>query len=226
MKYQLLLFDADDTLFDFKTSEQQALRQTFETLGLAYEETYHLPLYHDINKPLWQAAEAGTLSLADLNTIRFEQFVAQLDLPIEATVMADAYVHQLAANSILFDDSFEVIEKLSQRYRLAILTNDLTVIQEKRIAQSPLSNFFEAVFISESMGYSKPDARFFEKALNMLKHEDKASVLMVGDSLSSDITGGINFGIDTCWYNPNHLPNKSGLVPTYEIDQLVTLLAL
>ncbi len=226
MKYELLLFDADDTLFDFKAAELQALRQTLNTFDIQYIEATHLPLYHEINKPLWQAAEAGTLVLSNLNEIRFTLFAEKLNLSVDGKALASTYVENLSAASILFANSYEVIETLSKKYKLGILTNGLTKIQEQRIVKSTIGRFFEAFLISESIGISKPDARFFDIALDTLNHADKSTVLMIGDSLSSDIKGGLNFGIDTCWYNPKHLPNSSELSPTYEIADLSELLTL
>lgn len=226
MNYELLLFDADDTLFDFQASESQALRQTFEAFGLEYIEATHLPLYKEINKPLWAGAEAGTFDLSKLNDTRFSILVETLNLPVDSKVFADAYVEKLSAASILLANCFEVIEALSKQYKLCIISNGLIKTKEQRIVKSTIGKFFDAVLVSEEIGISKPDARFFEAALNKLHHTDKSTVLIIGDSLSSDIKGGLNFGIDTCWYNPKHLSAPKELSPTYEVAELRDLLTL
>lgn len=122
--------------------------------------------------------------------------------------------------SFLYDDSIEVIESLHKNYRLSIITNGLTSVQENRIRKSVIAKYFENIIISEEISVSKPNPKIFEYALQNMNYGDKSKVLMVGDSLTSDIQGGINFGIDTCWYNPNKIVNETKLKPTYEISAL------
>jgi putative hydrolase of the HAD superfamily len=129
----------------------------------------------------------------------------------------------LANASFLFDESIELIESLHKDFKLTIVTNGLTDVQSKRIRKSVIAKYFEDIVISEEIKVAKPDPRIFEHALKNIKHTDKSKVLMVGDSLTSDIQGGINFGVDTCWYNPRKLENKTEIKPTYEISSLVEL---
>ena len=128
---------------------------------------------------------------------------------------------------ILYDNSIELIETLHKSYRLAIVTNGLTSVQDKRIRKSSIAKFFETIVISEEVSTAKPNPKIFEHTLKSMNFFDKSKVLMIGDSLSSDIQGGINFGIDTCWYNPNKVINETSIKPTYEIsnfDELKLLL--
>lgn len=108
-------------------------------------------------------------------------------------------------------------------YRLAIVTNGLKDVQNNRIRKSTIAKYFEDIVISEEVELSKPDPKIFELSLNNIKHTDKNKVLIVGDSLTSDIQGGINFGVDTCWFNPNKVSNETGIKPTYEISNLMKL---
>ena len=136
--------------------------------------------------------------------------LTQLNLP--------GYIKHLSGASFLYADSLEMIESLYPECRLSIITNGLMEVQENRIRTSAIAKYFEEVVISEEVKISKPDPRIFEHALSQLRHTDKSKVLMVGDSLTSDIQGGINAGIDTCWFNPNRTVNKTGIKPTYEIS--------
>ena len=124
----------------------------------------------------------------------------------------------LGDGSFLFDGAIELVQDLSKKYTLSIVTNGLSAVQERRIKQSVIAKYFKDIVISEEFGVSKPHPHIFEHAINNLGNFSKDEVLMIGDSLSSDIRGGINFNIDTCWFNPNKSENKTDLTPTYEVD--------
>lgn len=132
----------------------------------------------------------------------------------------------LGNGSFLYDNSVDLVETLSKNHKLSIITNGLKAVQENRIRKSIISHHFEDIVISEEISISKPNPEIFEHALKNINHIDKSTVLMIGDSLTSDIQGGINFGIDTCWYNPNRLVNNSGIKPTYEISNFDELKVL
>lgn len=223
MKYEILFFDADDTLFDFKKAESEAFKNTMLEFNLPYEETYHLPLYQKINSTLWKEFEQGLISQEKLKVERFKRLTAQLALLFDEMQFAKAYMKNLANASFLFEKSMELIKELHASYRLSIITNGLKDVQNKRIRQSPLAAYFEDIVISEEVKVAKPDPKIFEYAMQNINYRDKSKVLLVGDSLSSDIKGGVQFGIDTCWYNPYNLGNNSNLLPTYQISKLTDL---
>lgn len=129
----------------------------------------------------------------------------------------------LSHASFLYDDSINLVESLHKNYRLSIVTNGLKDVQNNRIRKSIIAKYFEDIVISEEVKVSKPSSKIFEHALNNMNHTDKRNVLMVGDSLTSDIQGGINFGIDTCWFNSNKIINKTEIKPTYEISNIMEL---
>ena len=133
------------------------------------------------------------------------------------------YMKHLSNASFLYEESIDLVESLHKDYRLSIITNGLKDVQDHRIRKSIIAKFFEDIVVSEDVEVSKPDPKIFEHALNNIKHTDKSKVFMVGDSLTSDIQGGINFGIDTCWFNPNNIVNTSEFKPTYEITNLLEL---
>ncbi len=223
MKYEIILFDADDTLFDFKKSEREAFKNTMLEFHLKYDENYHLKIYQGINAAIWKEFESGTISQEKLKTERFKRLSVKLEVELDENEFAKAYMKHLANGSFLFDESQELVESLYESYRLAIVTNGLKDVQNKRIGKSIISKYFQSIVISEEVNVSKPDPGIFEYALKNMVYSNRSKVLMVGDSLTSDIQGGKNFGIDTCWYNPKGIENKSEVIPTYEINSLMKL---
>ncbi len=226
MRYKVILFDADETLFDFQRSERYAFEQTMKEFAFPYEESLFLPAYQEVNSAIWKEFEEGLIAQKVLKVERFRRYALRIGADFDPDAFAYAYETNLGAACFLLEGSEAVVAALHRTHRLAILTNGLKRVQEVRIAKSPISHFFEAILISEVAGMSKPDPRIFDLILSEIGHEDRKSVLMVGDSLTSDIQGGINAGIDTCWYNPGKVPAKPGIQPTYEIGTLEELLRL
>ncbi|MDV4152370.1 YjjG family noncanonical pyrimidine nucleotidase [Clostridium sp. AL.422] len=223
MKYEVLLFDADETLFDFKKSEKQAFENSILEFNIEYDENYHLKIYEEINKNIWLEFEQGLITQKDLKVERFRRLSSKINTPFDEIEFSKAYIKHLANASFLYNDSAELIENLSEDYRLAIITNGLKDVQSKRIGQSLIAQYFDTIIISEEVKVSKPNPEIFEIALNNLNYKNKSKVLMIGDSLTSDIKGGINFSIDTCWINFNNSKNPTSIKPTYEISNLLDL---
>lgn len=227
MKYEIILFDADETLYDFKKSEREAFKNTMLKFNINYDENYHLKIYKEINSALWKEFEQGLVTQEVLKIERFKRLSKALKIRFDENEFANSYIENLADASFLYDNSLELIETLNKSFKLAIVTNGLTSVQNKRIRQSNIAKFFDAIVISEEILIAKPNPKIFEHTLKLMNFSDKSKVLMIGDSLSSDIQGGINFGIDTCWYNPNKIINETSIKPTYEIsnfDELKLLL--
>lgn len=223
MKYEVIIFDADETLFDFRKSEREALKNTMVQFDIDYDENYHLKVYKDINSVIWKEFEDGILLQKNLNVERFKRLLSKLNLNFDEIEFSKSYVKHLSYASFLYNDSLPLIESLYKEFKLIIITNGLKDVQDNRIRKSIIGKYFEDVVVSEEVEVSKPDPKIFEHALNNIKHTDKSKVLMVGDSLTSDIQGGINFGIDTCWFNPNNIIKKTAIEPTYEISNLMNL---
>lgn len=223
MKYEIIIFDADDTLFDFKKSEKEALKNTMIEYGIEYKESYHLKTYKDINSVIWKELEQGLIKQKELNIKRFKRLLERLNLDFDENEFAKSYVKNLSNASFLYNNTTKVIENLYKEYRLSIITNGLKEVQDNRIRKSSIARYFENIVISEEVGVSKPDPKIFEIALGNMKSTDNSKVLIVGDSLTSDIQGGINFGIDTCWFNPNNIINTKKIKPTYEISNMINL---
>ena len=201
-------------------AEKQAFLRALEEYKLDVDKEESLKLYSQINKHIWEEFERGEITADRLRVERFERFSKKIKIDFDAVSFSKAYAKFLGEGAYLFDDSVEVIDYLSKKYKLALVTNGLKDVQKSRISKTPLKDYFQELIISDEIKISKPDPRIFDYALDKLDHMDKSKVLMIGDSLTSDMQGGINAGIDTCWYNPNHLENKSGLNLTYEIHSL------
>lgn len=220
MKYRNIIFDADETLFDFRKSERYAFENTMLEFNIDYKEDYHLKIYQDINNAIWKEFEKGLITQKKLKIERFKRLSDKLAIKFDEAEFAKSYMKHLADASFLFDESIELIEDLNKNYILSIVTNGLTDVQNKRIKKSVIGKYFKSIIVSEEVEVSKPNPEIFEFALN---NTDKSQVLVVGDSLTSDIQGGINLGVDTCWYNPNKIVNRTEIKPTYEISNLFQL---
>lgn len=222
MKYEIILFDVDDTLFDFAKTEREALQKTFQLFGVGTDWTDYLPPYKEISAGLWRDLEQGGISIAELGVERFRRLFLAHDLEIDPDLFNRLYLGNLGKEVHLTEGAVELCNSLSA-YRLAIITNGFTEVQKSRIAGSPLCDSFELLVTSEEAGFQKPAPGIFDYLFAKLQIADKEKVLIVGDSLTSDIQGGVNYGIDTCWFNPQRKENTLGIRPTYEIHTLKEL---
>jgi 2-haloacid dehalogenase len=223
MSYLWLLFDADDTLFDYPLAEAKALRSTFEHFGQVYRSQY-LQIYQIFNRLVWEEFERGETSAAELRLNRFRLLFDEIGIPLYPQDFSQNYLENLAHASDLFPGVADVLKTLSGHYHTAMVTNGLKDVQRPRLQHSAISSFIEKVFISEEMGVAKPASGFFEAVFREIGFPPKAEVLIIGDSLTSDIQGGISYGIDTCWFNPT---GKTTTLPvTYMIKTLGQLLKI
>lgn len=223
--YRWLLFDADGTLFDFDQAEADALAATFEQFGYQSRRHYDA-VYRQINRQIWLDFEDGKITAGRLQVRRFELLLDAIDLALDPEVFGRRYLQNLARCTDLVDGAETVLQALHGRFNLAIITNGLTDVQRPRLAASTIGHYFAAVVISEESGVAKPDPAIFDVAFSRMGWPGKDEVLIVGDSLSSDMQGGVNYGIDTCWYNPQRKPLEPALPVRYEIHSLIELLPL
>ncbi len=223
MSYELLLFDADETLFDFKKSQEVALEKSVDMYPITCSYQELKPVYEDINKALWSGFEKGQITVDRLKIERFERLFTQLGEPVDAHAFSKTYQENLAQASYVYSGVEALLERLSKSYRLAIITNGLYSVQSVRIAKSVVASYFEEIIISEAVQLVKPDPKIFDFTLEKLGHENKETVLMVGDNLRSDILGGINAGIDTCWLNSSKKENSTDIVPTFALGSVLEI---
>lgn len=226
MNYDVVLFDADDTLFDYKKAEDFALSSVFEEFGIQSPDTDIIPLYRTINQELWNEFEKGAISLAELRVERFSRLFAGTGITVGADEFSSRYLNYLGQGSYLIDGALELIQELHAKLRLGIITNGIREVQLSRFAKAGVDHYFEHIIVSEDTGYQKPHLGIFEYAFNKLGITDPARALIVGDSLTSDIQGGLNSGMDTCWYNPHNKVNQTPVQPKFEIKQLSEVLNL
>ena len=221
--YPWLWFDADGTLFDYNRAEAAALRSTFDSLTLPFEDSY-LDIYRKINHGLWQALERQEITQAVLRNRRFELLMEAIQVTGSPEQMSSTYVEQLSICSELIDGAYEILQALHEKSQIAIVTNGLRSVQRGRLAHSSIRSFINELIISEEIGAAKPGRAFFDAAFARCGHPAKSDVLIVGDSITSDIQGGVDYGIDTCWYNPIGDPSPDDVVITFEIKYLRELL--
>ncbi|MBQ3094499.1 MAG: YjjG family noncanonical pyrimidine nucleotidase [Clostridia bacterium] len=226
MAYTTLLMDADETLLDFKRSEGFALSTTLARYGYTMtDEIQHA--YHEINRLLWQQLEQGLILRARLKVQRFEELFRFMGVDnVDAATCNDEYMHTLGTRGFMLDGALDLLKELSVSYDIHIITNGTASVQHTRLADSGMLPFVKQVFISEEVGADKPSPRFFEHVLQALGQPDKRDLLIIGDSPTSDIRGGMLSGIDTCWFNPDGNVCPDGIVPTMQVTSFEELRAV
>ena len=225
MKYTVLLFDADNTLFDYDIAEFTALENTFTAFAIKFTPAVQ-NTYKQINDQLWLDLEAGLVTKDALKVIRFTQTLAELGITADAEAMSRRYTTELGKGTQLLDGAKDFVATIAAKQPLYILTNGIHEVQESRIGNSAIAPYIAKVYTSEGIGFTKPHVGFFEHVFADLGCEDMSEVIMVGDSLSADIQGATNAGITSCWFNPKKLLNTTGIQPTYEVSTFTELLAL
>ena len=219
MKYKAILLDIDNTILNFDKAERYAIIKTFTELGINVTEE-EIKRYHEVDLKWWKKFEAHEVSKEDLLRNRFIEFFEPYHITFDVDKLNKDYLYALGDNIYYMDNAVEFVNKLSESYKIYIITNGVYKTQTRRLSKTVFKDKFTKVYISETLGLKKPDKEYFDYVLNVagLKNTE---ALIVGDSLSSDIQGGINSGIDTCWYNPD---KKNSLVKAnYEIHDLLEL---
>ncbi|MHB8130057.1 MAG: YjjG family noncanonical pyrimidine nucleotidase [Mobilitalea sp.] len=224
-RIQTILFDADNTLFDFSACEQEALNLTFKKYGYKLnEEVFNT--YERINVGLWKLYELGEM---DRNTVIYSRFgllFKEIGIEDDGIIFEDDYQELLGMQHFFIEDAAEVVEYLYQKYDLYIVTNGVTATQLRRLKDSKMEQYMKKIFVSEETGYQKPMKEYFDYCFDRIDNFDKSKTIIIGDSLSSDIKGGNNAGITTCWYNPLLQENKTDAKVDYEIRHLKELYSL
>ena len=221
---EFLFLDLDDTILDFHKAERLAIARTFRSFGLEPTEEV-LNLYHEINIAHWQMLERGELTREQVLVNRFGVLFETLGKTVDPQLCARTYEHNLGIGHYFLPGAEETVKRLHVKYRLFLASNGTASVQHSRMTSAGLYPYFEKVFISQKIGYNKPSRAYFEACYQQIPDFDVSRALMVGDSLSSDIQGGINGGMRTCWVNPQH--KKAGdIVPDYEIESITQLEAL
>ncbi|MCS0616337.1 YjjG family noncanonical pyrimidine nucleotidase [Massilia kyonggiensis] len=220
MKHRLFLFDLDDTLLDFKASEQLSFDRTMRALGLAALPDGLFARYQAINIALWKSFEKGAVSKDFLKVERFRKTFADNGLDLDPEAASRLYLESLSDTVVLIDGARELCETLAGIGEVGIITNGVEQIQHRRIVSAGLRDHVSFVATSEACGHAKPDSRFFEYTVRMARAFTHAETVIVGDRLDADILGANRFGIESCWFNPGGLANDSEALPTFEVARL------
>jgi len=225
MRFKWIIFDADGTLFNYDAAEFNALKNAFSYLDLPFSDNY-LNIYRKFNKVLWKDFECGKFYIPLLNTKRFDLLLNEKKKKIEPRLFSTAYLDQLSLRHDLIEGVEELLQKLSGKIGMVLMTNGIKEVQRSRLNLSTIERYFSDIIISDEVGIAKPDIKIFEIAYNRMSRPKKDAILMVGDNLGSDIKGGVDFGIETCWYNPDQAKIESSIKATYEIKDLSEILEI
>ncbi|MCQ2519478.1 MAG: YjjG family noncanonical pyrimidine nucleotidase [Lachnospiraceae bacterium] len=222
---KVLLWDIDGTILNFIAAEKAAIRTGFKRLNLGECTDEMLSVYSNINVGYWKKLELGEMSKSEILIARFRDFFEKYGLDVSLAETFNAKYQIDLGDTVCFNDnSFEILKRLNNEYMQYAVTNGTAVAQHKKLSVSGLDDIFIHAFISDEIGAEKPSVAFFEKVFERLKNDcgdiDKNEIMIIGDSLSSDIKGGNNAGIVTCWYNPGKNELKQGYSVDYEIADI------
>lgn len=224
-EYKFILFDLDGTLFDYDKAETEAFEKTFGHFKIDFRDNF-LAEYKTVNKSVWRDYELGLISQIELRTKRFDLLSEAIGIKLSAAEFSRVYLKYLSEGIYLIDDAENVSQYLYGKYKLFLITNGISEVQRPRLKASAINKYFEDIIISEEAGSAKPDTKIFDICFEKMNYPGKDEVLLIGDSLTSDIAGGNNYGIDTCWFNPAGSGRAEGFSIDYEIKKLSELSSL
>jgi len=224
-RYNYLLFDADNTIWDFNASQVHAFEQSFHDFGIPYQDAY-LEVYKEINHRCWRQFEQGLISQDKLRTLRMELLFTKLGFEEDFEIFTQSYQNNLCKTDFMVDEAYGLLDTLQGSFELILITNGLKEIQRARIQNTGIDKYFKTIVISDEIGVAKPQAGFFDYTFEQINHPNKEEVLVIGDTLGSDIKGGKDYGLDTCWYNPHQKEVDKEIEATYNIQKLVDILSI
>ncbi len=215
-----ILFDVDDTLLDFHASEAVCLPRALEAVGVKVTPAL-TKRYKEINRSLWDMFERREIVKEDILPLRFNMLFKELGIEANGERAQEIYEKELGGSCIYIDGCIDLLESLYGKYKLYLVTNGTNAVQEPRLKKSGINKYFDGIFVSELFGCEKPSKEFFDKVFENIGKIDKKETIIVGDSLSSDILGGVNYGLLTCHFNPKNI--SGSIKADYEIKHLSEL---
>ena len=222
-KYDIFLFDADNTLYDYDKAEAYALETAFDYCSFKYSEDVRLK-YREINSKAWVDFERGQISKEDLQHIRFARLFAEIGVSYDALDFNKRYLAEFGRGIFLINGAAQICEAItSAGKQIFIVTNGILATQESRIKHSLIKEHISGFFVSEFVGHQKPERKYFDYVFSHIPQISKDKIIIIGDSLLADIAGGNAAGIDSCWFNYNNEENNTDITPTYEIKDLSEL---
>lgn len=224
---EFVLLDLDDTILDFHKAERRALKKALLDMGLTPEEAV-LSRYSEINAAQWRLLEQGKLNREQVKLRRYQLLFEEFGVQgVEPVKMARTYERYLGEGHFFLDGAEQLLKALHADYRLFLVSNGTYSIQQPRIQSANIARFFEKIFISETVGFNKPDKAFFDAVFAEIPQFQKEKAVIIGDSLSSDIQGGKNAGITTVWLQHEGVKNNGAVQPDHtvtDLSQIPTLL--
>ncbi len=219
---EFLFIDLDDTVLDFHKAERIALGKTFRIFGLEPNETV-LARYKQINIEHWQKLERKELTRDQVVVGRFQQLFAEYGISADPEQVALQYENDLSVGHYFLPGAEEALISLHKKYKLYLASNGTAKVQAGRLKSANISRYFQEIFVSQEIGANKPDKLYFDRCAQRIPGYDPQKAMIVGDSLTSDIQGGINAGMKTVWVNPSHKPHPAHIIPDYQIENLSQL---
>lgn len=221
MQFKWLLFDADNTLLDFDSASKLGFKKTYESYNLPFEESVY-KAYKKINAKVWEEFEDGKITAIELRPLRFARFFEYLSInPCHPGEFNAAYLRNLINTSTVYKGIPELLAQLSEKLPISMLTNGLKEVQRERFERLQIDHFFSSIVVSDEIGFAKPDRAYFDYAFKTIANPPpKNQILMIGDSLNSDMKGGANYGLKTCWINCANKPNETDIQIDYEMNSI------
>ena len=216
---KIILIDLDNTLIDFNECARHSIINAFNELGFTYTDKVFETFITE-NVKIWKRLEKGEITKPQLRADRWNIILKKLGIDFDGTVLEEMFENGVAKGAYAVDGAYELLEYLKDKYKLYIVSNGFRFVQESRIKIGNFEKYFDDVFVSEDVGIPKPAKEFFDYCFEKLGNPDKNDTILIGDSLSADIIGGINYGIDTIWFNKNNEPLPNNIEPTYTVNTL------
>ena len=219
MKKKILLIDLDNTLIDFNECARHSIINAFGELGLPYTPRVFDTFICE-NVRIWKRLEKGEITKAQLRANRWNIILGKLGIDFDGTVLEEMFENGVARYACPVEGAYDLLDYLQGKYKLYIVSNGFRFVQESRLKIGDFEKYFDGLFVSEDIGIPKPAKEFFDYCFETLGNPPKGDTLLIGDSLSADIIGGINYGIDTIWFNKNGDPLPEDIEPTYIVNKL------
>lgn len=216
---KIILLDLDNTLIDFNECARHSIINIFNELGFTYTDKVFETFITE-NVKIWKRLEKGEITKADLRANRWNIILGKLGIDYDGTIVEEKFENGVAQGAYAVDGAYELLDYLYPKYELYIVSNGFRFVQESRLKIGDFRKYFKDIFLSEDIGIQKPAKEFFDYCFDKLSHPNKENVILIGDSLSADITGGLNYGIDCIWFNKNGDELPENIKPTYVINKL------
>ena len=216
---KIILLDLDNTLIDFNECARHSIIKSFEKHGFAYTEEVFTTFITE-NVKIWKRLEKGEITKADLRASRWNIILGKLGINYDGTIIEEEFENGVAQGAYAVEGAYELLDYLYPKYELYIVSNGFRFVQESRLKIGDFRKYFKDIFLSEDIGVQKPAKEFFDYCFDKLNHPNKEAVILIGDSLSADIIGGLNYEIDCVWFNKNGDELPEDIKPTYIIDKL------